>query len=136
MAKAPKWREAVISLVSERFGGENCELPEERLGEGFPLFVWKFQVLVGFGFHVVKFFGGSELREPQEEQLVGVFSFHDFEAIEYLAMRDAFPDGENHGFAVDGIRNGQAFVLPPHFLGLEHIAVGDILKPAAQKVQR
>src|SRR6476661_3069888 len=104
MAKAPKWREAVILLVSERFGGENCELPEERLGEGFPFLVWKLQVLLDFGFHVVKFLGGSELSEPLEKHFVGSFSFHHFEAIEDLAMRGAFPDGENHGFAKPAFR--------------------------------
>jgi hypothetical protein len=33
---------------------------------------------------------------------------------------------------VDGVGNGDAFVLPPSFLGVEHIAVRDFLKRALQ----
>jgi hypothetical protein len=34
---------------------------------------------------------------------------------------------------VDRTRNGGSFALPPNFLGVENIAVRDILKPALQK---
>jgi hypothetical protein len=37
---------------------------------------------------------------------------------------------------VDSVRNGDAFVTPPTFLGVEHIAVRDMSKPAAQKAKR
>jgi len=54
---------------------------------------------------------------------------------------DAFSETIEHpqprrSGTVDGVRNGDAFALPPTFLGAEHIAVRDILKPALQKVQR
>src|SRR5882762_6398027 len=38
--------------------------------------------------------------------------------------------------AVDGVGNGDSFALPPSFLGFEHIAVMDVLKPVLQKANR
>jgi hypothetical protein len=83
----------LILFAGERFGRENGELSEDRFGEGFPFLGRKSQVLLDFGFHVLKFLGGSDFRQALEEQFVGAFSFHDFDAIEDLAMGGAFPDG-------------------------------------------
>jgi len=38
--------------------------------------------------------------------------------------------------AVNGVGSGDSFALPPSFLGFEHIAVMDMLKPALQKTNR
>src|SRR5579859_4027029 len=93
--KTAQGLEVVILFAGEQFGCENGKLFEERFGEGFLFFGRKAQMLVDFGFHGLKFFSRGKFGEALEEELVGAFAFHYFEAVEYLAMRSAFPDGEN-----------------------------------------
>jgi hypothetical protein len=59
---AGAWRRTVKDLAGlfgfagERFGGESRKPSEEGFGEGFLLFGRKFQVVLDFGFQVLKFF--------------------------------------------------------------------------------
>ena len=56
-------------------------------------------MMVNFGFESLEIFCGGERGEVSEEKLVCVFAVHGFEGVEDLAVRGAFPDGEDHGFA-------------------------------------
>src|ERR1700720_286785 len=85
----------LFCFPGERLRRESRKSSEERFGQCFFLFGWKFQVLLHFGFHVLKFFGGGDFREALEKHLVGALSFHHFESIEHLAMRRSFPNRKN-----------------------------------------
>ena len=84
----------LFRFTSQRFGGESRKPSEERFGEGFPFYGWKFQVLVDFGFQVLKFFGGCDFGESAEKQLVCPLTFHHFQSIQDLAMRRSLPNGK------------------------------------------
>ena len=94
----------LFRFTSQRFGGESRKPSEERFGEGFPFYGWKFQVLVDFGFQVLKFFGGCDFGESAEKQLVCPLTFHHFQSIQDLAMRRSLPNGKNHRFPEPAFR--------------------------------
>jgi hypothetical protein len=60
----------LIQFTSERFGRESRKPSEERFGERFRFFGWKFQALLDFRFPVLKLFRGCDFRQSPEKHLV------------------------------------------------------------------